>query len=481
MDQSQTKSLEPWLAPLALAAIAALSYGSHFAMGFIRDDFYALDHLLTDPAGDRSWIYARWATGFYRPLLGLFYVFNYKLFGMNALGWRLSGFALWLANVGAVYFLARTISRSRAGAWGAAIVFASCFAGSEVTFWLCAVSDLFAGAIIVAVMALYFHYRNGGSTRWLWAAVALNLVGLFSKEFILLLGPLFLFAYLVLPREERTNANRRIERTAVGCIVLMNGLYAINFAWGALDARGADHIDFDLLGPHLIANWLDYLFAVAWPYFDLGRFPGAEGWRPEGAGRLAMRLIPLAAVGGVIVYARRRNDPIALILTAWCCLMAVLPSFFEGYRGVNRYAFHLTAPFATLVAYLIAKHWDRSFIPIAAASVIGALAILGFVSRSFSPDVLSDIGQSRRAAAAFRSVAESVPIEDRRRALVLENFPLIYFENAKAETARSFFRAAWRETEVEIVSVNSAVPIAELPPDHLRLTFSDTGDLEPAR
>ena len=395
---------------------------------------------------------------------------------MESLGWRLLGFSLWFLNVLSLYFLARALDMGRRSSVFASFLFASAFAGSEVTLWLSSVGDLFAGIFILCVFGSYFRYRRDGRASWMLAAVLLSLLGIFTKEFILLVAPLLLFARLYLgPAKRGSSKTNATEWLGVGFIVFVYGVATILLARGISAAEGSARLDVSILGPHLIRNTLDYLFSMVWPYLSFGSVFEAKHQTPSILLLAPARLLTLTAFAAATAYFLiKKRDRLGVFLLLWLALMAVLPAIFPG-PIVNRYAFHCVAPFSILVARGCAGGFRKRSAIKALAAGVSILAVAGLVTRSFSIEARDKIRESRRALRGFESVRSTIAPQRLLAPPAVKNFPRIYFENSKRDTIRTFLAGALNMPELTLSSIEETTQPGDLPPGTLLLVFSDEG------
>jgi hypothetical protein len=83
-----------WLAPLWLAAVVLAIYLPDLGQGFIKDDFAWIRASRLAAPGDVLRLITEPASGFFRPLVGLSFGVNERLFGLDALGYGLTNLAL---------------------------------------------------------------------------------------------------------------------------------------------------------------------------------------------------------------------------------------------------------------------------------------------------------------------------------------------------------------------------------------------------
>lgn len=198
--------------PLILLA-TALAYGPVYFNFFNGDDFVHLTWLkdaVKNPELIWRNFHSAWLDGttarFYRPLISVFMVSDYLIWGVNGLGFRLTNLACHALStiflcliVSRISQPERTGSRERATgnltwAMAAAALFALYPLHPEAVSWITGRVDSVVTVFYLACLWFYMQWRSVGGFIWLAAAGLSMALGLASKEMAVTL-PLTFLAY----------------------------------------------------------------------------------------------------------------------------------------------------------------------------------------------------------------------------------------------------------------------------------------------
>lgn len=191
--------------------------------GLIRDNPYTKEShsvfsYLTqeDGALDRG----RYHTGYYRPLVNLTYRMDYKLWGMNAPGFRATSLILHILCSLTLYQLLLWSLNDRRAALFGAILFALHPANTESVAFISARNNVLA--TFFAVLSFHFYIRSWKSSNTLSyvASLVTFAMAILSKEFGLMILPL-IFLYQRVVRQERENLSRELASYLPFIIILI--------------------------------------------------------------------------------------------------------------------------------------------------------------------------------------------------------------------------------------------------------------------
>jgi len=148
--------------------------------------------------------------GFYRPLLGFTFLFDYFFWGTNALGYHITSIILYMSAVFLLFLLVRTMTRTWPdynSSWAAfftALLFAVTPLHCEDVTWISGRADLLAAPFYLLSLLLFVKsYQNGNQKRLYWFSIASFFCALLSKEIAIGL-PVLVAAYVfVWPLEEK--------------------------------------------------------------------------------------------------------------------------------------------------------------------------------------------------------------------------------------------------------------------------------------
>lgn len=137
----------------------------------------------------------------YRPLRMASYWLDYRLFGLDPMGYHLSNLLLHAATSVAALVVARRLLPFRAALF-AALLFAVHPIQTESVTYISGRRDLLCGLFVLLGCYAFLRYRDQGGVRWLGFAGGAFLLGLLSKEMAVTL-PLLLLAFDVVKAPEQ--------------------------------------------------------------------------------------------------------------------------------------------------------------------------------------------------------------------------------------------------------------------------------------
>ena len=183
-----------------------------FSMHFAPDDMHNM-YTYWEPGPWRV-IQANvlFATPFYRPLAGFFYLPLFRFFGFNPLPYRVVIFALVCVNTWLLYALARRVTGSREA--GGFAVLLGCFhpSAAAVFYSTAMIYEVLCFGFMCATLLLYVRVRASGRTlswRELVAVAVLFICALNSKEMAVVV-PALLVAYELIYRGWRRLSWRQV-------------------------------------------------------------------------------------------------------------------------------------------------------------------------------------------------------------------------------------------------------------------------------
>jgi hypothetical protein len=242
---SEDATVEPSLPPRGLRAwvlvVAALAFVPALGVGFLGDDFVYIARFQTMPWAEWPRFFVHeWSGGIWgqplkelRPFAALSFMIDARLWGGEVLGYRLVNLALHLAATALVVRLAwlhgTRLPGARAGHWAAGVAglaFALHPAHVETVVWITGRADLLGSvAALGFLLAAETHGTRGGwGSAWLaWAALGL---GVFTKEFCLIVPGLALAGWMLLGRGAGRAEWGRRARVLLGAMVVI-ALYAV--------------------------------------------------------------------------------------------------------------------------------------------------------------------------------------------------------------------------------------------------------------
>lgn len=191
------------------------AYLPTFSGGFLLDDiplieknpyireFHTLSSYLSQEDGiENENDKGSFHTGYYRPLINLTYNIDYKIWGMNPAGFRLTNWILHVLCCFTLYNLIYLFVKNKTWAFWASLLFSIHPANTESVSWVISRNNILVTMFIL--LCLYFHtlYWERKKLVALPLSLMAFLCALLSKEFgIMLLPVLFLLHRFILKRK----------------------------------------------------------------------------------------------------------------------------------------------------------------------------------------------------------------------------------------------------------------------------------------
>ena len=185
-----------WLAFLLIAAAAALLYSASLGHNFLFDEeSIILKNPLIRSFSNAAEIFrhgyfytglpkASW-NDYYRPLTLLTFAADFRIWGINPLGYNLTNVFLHIGVASLLFHFLSLILKDRVAAFLPAFLFVVHPLSTEAVTYLASRGDLLGALSVLSSLGLYYRNRRG------WGLLIFGL-GLFTKESVILL-PAYLF------------------------------------------------------------------------------------------------------------------------------------------------------------------------------------------------------------------------------------------------------------------------------------------------
>jgi protein O-mannosyl-transferase len=356
--------------------VTAVAYMGTLRFAFVFDDLpqivqnQSIRTWVSVPAFFTQHLWETVASGglgnFYRPLFLAWFVINYKLFGLNPVGWHLTTALVHLAATYLVYRLARRITGDRFLGAVAALVFGLHPVHIETVSWVSGVSDSLLTVCFVGAFLCYLRTReashsplaSAGTRAVVWWGASLTLFGLavLVKEPAIVL-PVLVFAYEALfPAHDVRGAYRYLSATRRTLPFVAVALAYVTVRIVVL--HGFTHPLTSISTKVQMRTWPSllwfYIRQLLWPFriseFYETPYVSSVTWQNFGV----PLLVSLAAVAGLLLWWRRSRSPVVAFSAAWLGV-TLLPAFkidtFQyGELAHDRYLYLPSVGFCILVA-----------------------------------------------------------------------------------------------------------------------------------
>jgi protein O-mannosyl-transferase len=419
---------------IIICSVAFLCYAQTIAFPFVYDDkflisnnlyitsFRYLPQFFTTHLWDGVDVHM---VNYYRPLLLVWSLINYKLFGLNPVGWHVTNVLLHVLATYLVCTLTERFTRDRGIGILSGLIFAVHPVHVEVVAWASAASEMLLTIFVVSSLICFMSALNEQKERrWPLMSSLLYTGALLSKEpAVMMPAMIFLFGWMKRNAEEgfAKRALASIKATAP-FILIVCGYYGLR-----LLLFGREHYSpFETLSTGtMVRTWplllCFYLKMLAFPFHlsPLYDIPAVSSITTT-IFVLPVLLIVLLA-GALLLWSRRDGSRAVLFACLW--LIWLLPAFYirafsTEKKAGDRYMYLPSVGFCILAGAAIRRirSADREVLGVpvlqgATALVLAATLSAGTLSQEtyWSSDLLlfyralkiapkNDIGKENLAA-----------------------------------------------------------------------------------
>lgn len=236
MLQKKSFHIPPWII-YAILAVTAIIYSRALFNGFasLDDDDYLFDNPFIKHFNFESLkeIFSSFYLGNYHPLTTLTYLFEYKLYGLNAFPYHLFNILLHLMNVWLVYILINKLSVNRITALIVSLFFAIHPMHVESVAWISERKDVLYSLFYLLALIAYMRYTKSGFARkHYFATLVFFILSLLSKSASVTL-PILLLA-IDMYQKRKFNAGMLMEKIPFLLLSVLFGILALLSQQGAM-------------------------------------------------------------------------------------------------------------------------------------------------------------------------------------------------------------------------------------------------------
>lgn len=292
----------PWLGVAAGAVVWSTTLG----VSFVSDDF---SHLYVARQGlSQLWMLTRYGQDhtFLRPVGFASIFLDYRLFGLQPLGYHAVNIAIHLLVIYGVYLLARELGVTSGAAAVTAGIYAIMPVHAEVVAWLGARFDLLATGFLLFSVVLLLRSGGKGFTKGFLAAVLLYCLSSLAKESGLILPALALAIRLTLRRDVE---NAKIVVLFIAGAALVAGRSLILGGIGGYP--GATHVGISTVLGFLVRGPVQALIGRNW-------------LQPPNALSIAIGAATIACLILLVAQARLDRPGATMIVAGWLWLLLAM-------------------------------------------------------------------------------------------------------------------------------------------------------------
>ncbi len=352
---------------LLLALLSVAVSANTLLNGFVFDDAVQVlrNRWITDasyiPEIFRSgvWGFYGQPSNYYRPVMHLVYMFDYRLFGLAPWGFHLVNVLSHAAVCVLVFLVTEKLVKDIPISFLTAAIFAVHPVHAETVAWVAGAPDTSFALFYLLSLYLYILARGGTGLRERWAfalSVAFYFVSMLCKEPAVTLPALLLaYDYLAANRKDTATGylKRYIPYRLAFCAYLALRLYALGgFAPNKLQSGIGVYETF----LNAVALFAGYIARLAFP-FNLSAY---HMFHPVHSALDPAFLVPAAITACYLLalyisFRRRSTAALGLVLIA----VPLLPSLYISAFGISvfaeRYLYLPVAGFGLIVSLLAAK------------------------------------------------------------------------------------------------------------------------------
>jgi hypothetical protein len=185
---------------------------------FIRES-HSLTTYLSQEDNDPRYQSRGYHSKYYRPLINILYTLDYRIWGLNASGFRMTNLILHILTCFALYFTLHRVIKGGMGPFWAVLVFAIHPAHTETVSWVASRNNILV--TLFGLLSFFFYTRKDlpNNRLSIYLSLVFFFLGLLSKEFALMLVPIFFF-YDRLMGETRYRVSHFYGYIAFVCVVV---------------------------------------------------------------------------------------------------------------------------------------------------------------------------------------------------------------------------------------------------------------------
>jgi len=399
------RSIAPVARHAPLAVIVGLVIGIHaptLHFYFFGDDFLVLGDINSRPfpAYLRDVVLLRDLTPNWRPLTMLVYWGEFKVFGFDALGWRIVNLSLHVATVVVLYALVLSMTKRLFVALAAAVIFAVSASAVHTVTYITAFPHVFSEFLLISSLFALHRYVESGERRatWYWTSFLLFVAGFLANEGGVVLGAALLVYYAAASLAQRRDVldfALKMTPFALAATVLVSGLSGC----GCQGVEGG----FYGVGWHIPRETWVYMSRLAYPVGAIAKEPSAVEW---GVG---------SAVVAAAIFFFVRGPNIARV-AAVGMVIAVMPYAPSKIWTASRYTYMATPFFAILVAvaagflhHHAARLWKPGAHALAAAALIAVAGLYSWQTIHQTQPFLKDTDRWQVLAHDLRTNWDEIP------------------------------------------------------------------------
>ncbi len=300
------------------------------------------------------------STSYYRPVVMIYLMIMWKLFGASAPGWHVFNVVLHVLAVYFIFLVFERITKDLRLSAIASLLFAVHPLRSESVAWVSGLTDPLLAVFMLSSLYFYIRYREDKRAMLIAMSLVLFLIGAFVKEPAVAL-PILIVAYELFIINQDKSLRERIKPAikysapflVVSAVYFVARYYALGFALNNGGFKSYSLYKVALTVPLVI--W-KYIGLLVWP-FDLSLFHATILVKSPFDVRFILPLVGLIP----LTYGlwRLRGSTVARFAILWFAVNLLpvlnLSAFTEDFMVQERYVYLPSIGFSLLVAMALTK------------------------------------------------------------------------------------------------------------------------------
>ncbi len=395
MEKSDIK----WIIPVAI--VCFLVFTNAVGGGFVYDDNRQIlrntliqdNGLLWKALTSDVWAFkgdgSVAASNYWRPTFTLWHIINFRLFGLNPVGWHITNMVLHSGVCVMAYAMLRRWAFSAMTAFAIVIIFAVHPVHTESVAWISGSPDLLFSLAFLASLWFAQSYAETNKNSKLFLAILLYAAALGAKEIGIICLPIY---YLVFIGAENKKKKRIDAQTPLLAFASVAIIYFL-LRWGVLRAISLPPDDAVSVGNAIMsipAIFAFYIKQIFFPYPIAVNYP-LEPVSQISAANFFIPLIVTAAALAAVFYLVRSNSRGKLAAAIF--LLPLIPAmnataFISDQMVHDRYLYLPLLGMLMLIVPFAAKFLDERYILAACAVIAIVLSVQTFMyNRAWENDL----------------------------------------------------------------------------------------------
>ncbi|MBI5290230.1 MAG: hypothetical protein HY873_14755 [Chloroflexi bacterium] len=414
---------------------------------FFGDDFLVLGDIRSRSFPDymRDVVYLRDMTPNWRPLTMLVYWGEYRLFGLDAMPWRIVNLAFHIGTVVVLYAFVLALTRRVFVALAAAMVFAVSASAVHTVTYITAFPHVFSQFLLMSALLAMHAYVARGERRigWYFLSLTLFIAGFLANEGGVVLGAAIIAYYALYSLAKRRDV---LDFALKMTPFVLSGVLLV----GGLTGCGCQGVDggFYGVGMHIPLETFVYMSRLAYPVGEIGLRPSAMEWAWG------------SVVLGFAIFFAIRGPNVARI-AAFAMVIAVMPYVPGKIWTATRYSYMATPFFAVLVAvaagfvfHYATRLWKPGAYALGALAIAAVGGLYSWQTIHQTEPFLKETDRWELLAHDLRANYESVP-----------RGSTVYVIDEEGTWSNPFWQPTWM-TSVGIALYGPDVKVRALPATH---------------